>query len=294
MPEYHLPPPSADLFPKVPMTRMLPVIAVETVIFGAVMVGFILGIIPLTLFIVLVVALSLVTGLLVMKMVLDYQCQRLAALGTTFENLGLGFDSKPDRRSKREAFERAGSVGALSSGHAGVLWIAQGRQQNRDLLVFEHQSVGGGQQAATRQTHSTVVSVMCPSDWPVLRLRPEGIDRAIAALFGKRDFQVESEEFNRHWSVSIDQPKHLTVSPGVAPEEFALLVLSPEMQTFFLDTEALELWQIGAGAVTCLQRGPVDNDSIERTIARLHGFIKQLDPALAAQIGSGMGTRGRV
>jgi hypothetical protein len=288
-------PATAGTFPRMPLAQIVVVMMLESVVLAGATVAFTLGYLPLTAFIVIALLAGALGAGVVIKAALDFRRDRIAALQSIMEQRGLRMSPSPNLAAKKDAFVRAGEPTALAAQHRGVSWIAQGEERGRSVLIFEHQGTGGGQQAATNQTYSTVVSTACPASWPMLRLRPEGLDRAIAALFGKRDFSVESEAFNQRWSVSIDQPKrtrrgditaHETVdTAGLDPEAFALLVLSPEMQAFLLEDDAVELWQIGAGAITCIRRGTVDADSIESTIARLHGCLQQIDPALAEQIG---------
>jgi hypothetical protein len=88
-------------------------------------------------------------------------------------------------------------------------------------------TTGSGQETTTRHVH--VVTLTLPAYLPDLELTPEGLGSRFRKLFGARDIDFESEEFNRCWRVDCAMPR------------FAHDVIHPRLMHRLLQPDARDL-----------------------------------------------------
>ena len=78
--------------------------------------------------------------------------------------------------------------------------VLVGRWAGRPAVSFTYSyRTGSGEDETTSTYH--VIALPLPAYLPTLELTPEGFGTRLAAAFGRRDIQFESEEFNRAWRV---------------------------------------------------------------------------------------------
>ncbi len=162
--------------------------------------------------------------------------RRLRILLEELTKAGLKASTRPDPSEKHAAFESVGPFQELRTGAAGVVWSASGEVQGRQVVLLEHRySTGSGKNRRTY--HHTIASVPAPAAWPAVRLVDENIFHKIAELFGSKDVKLDDEAFNKRWRVTADDA------------EFAVLVLSPEVQSWSLLLPRGTQVRVGRGAV---------------------------------------------
>lgn len=172
----------------------------------------------------------------------------------------------PDRKAWFAPFEH---VKVLRTGAKGLVWIADSPPGADPLVLFEHFYIVSTGNSVARIVH-TVAAKPCPPSWPALTLTPRHLGHRIAALFERRDVQLESAEFNRRWFVRCDD------------EDFAILLLGPEMQTWLLETARRAVFVIGEGRLACLERKAPKRGRLARLTGLVEGFLARVPPELEA------------
>jgi hypothetical protein len=142
----------------------------------------------------------------------------------------------------------------------------RGSYQGFDLAAFEysyetHTTDSKGQRSTTTHRYS-VVALLTGSPLPGLSVSPEGgISRMFGRLFNT-DIQLESEEFNRAFTVTCDDRK------------FASAVLHPRTMEALLAYRDVD-WDIRGGDFVSLDSGNLDPTTITRRcdamLTVLHG-----------------------
>ena len=115
----------------------------------------------------------------------------------------------------------------------------------------------------------TIYTVACP-DWPVTHVTPRNFVGRLAFKLGRRSgLMLENDEFNARFKVrDVD-------------DEFAVTLLSPDMQAFMLDKTSVR-WRIGRGRVCLIYSGSLRPRGIERSLQRMRGFWALVPPELEA------------
>ncbi|MCG3121983.1 MAG: hypothetical protein GIKADHBN_00356 [Phycisphaerales bacterium] len=184
----------------------------------------------------------------------------------------LGFEqhTKPDDLEKDSAFALLGPSWAdLRTAGKGVKWTARGEVDGRPVVLVEHQYTTGS--GKSRQTHVHVVAATpAPPAWPDVRLTREGLFDKLGAVFGSKDFTVEDENFNKRWKVKTTN------------EDFALLVLTPQVQAWSMNLDQSTMIRIGPGAITVARRGALAADSVVGLIRRCAELANLLPVELEA------------
>lgn len=87
-----------------------------------------------------------------------------------------------------------------------AMHLFQGDFYGMPASAFHYQYQTGDDKNKT--THRfTIYTLLLPAVFPGVTLAPEGIFRSLLAVFGARDIQLESEEFNKAWKVQGDDLK---------------------------------------------------------------------------------------
>jgi hypothetical protein len=145
---------------------------------------------------------------------------------------------EPTDDDKAAAFSSLGKPWAeLPRGSKGVNWFAR-ISRERDVTLIEHSYTTSSGKSSSTHYH-TIAATGAPADWPVLTLSRENIFHKIGSLLGMKDLEVEDPEFNKRWRIKS------------AHEDFALLVLTPEIQKWAMSIDGTLLTiRIGGGVVT--------------------------------------------
>ncbi|MGH3647042.1 MAG: hypothetical protein ACRDTM_07690 [Micromonosporaceae bacterium] len=102
-----------------------------------------------------------------------------------------------------------------------ALHVLSGVHRGREIVAFEYRHTVKQGKSSTTYTH-LVVATPTPSPRPWLQVGQEGAGSKLLALFGARDLQLESEEFNRVFRISTGS------------DRFAYDVLHPRMMEWLL------------------------------------------------------------
>ena len=118
--------------------------------------------------------------------------------------------------------------------------IVRGTDHGHELVAFDysyqtHDSDGSSTRSST--CRFTVCALALPAVLPHLELTPESVLSRIGGTLGLQDIQLESEDFNRRYRVTADDPK------------FAYDVLSPRTMQALLTREPLHLRIAGSDAL---------------------------------------------
>ncbi len=110
--------------------------------------------------------------------------------------------------------------------------------------------------------------VLPAPEWPKVRIRAR---RGLARLFyrfGRRTGLVlDDERFNAAFRVDSED------------DDFAILLLSPELQAFLLEKTNVD-WSAGHGAIKLFYRGGLRRNRVDRSLERLRRFRDLIDDEL--------------
>lgn len=185
-------------------------------------------------------------------------------VGLLYHKLGKGDD-------KQEIFAPFAHLKQLRTAEKGLTWIAHDPTNTNPLILLRHQYIVSTGQAMIQIVH-TLASSPCPTAWPELALTPRNLGHRIAAFLGVRGVRMENEAFNRAWSVKTHN------------EDFAALVLTPEMQAWLLDAPRWVRFHISKGLVTCLAVKASKPEQLREQIALHQSFVEHIPPELQAWI----------
>lgn len=184
-------------------------------------------------------------------------------------SLGLESSFADPTLSASEAFTRAGPMTRLRKGADGVRWHASGEIDGLAITLLEHRyMVSSGK--SRRAVYHTIAATPCPPSWPTLSVTGEHLFDKIAEFFGSKDIKVEDPEFNSRWRVKC------------AREDFAILVLTPEVQRFLTGLTDGTWLEIGEGAICLVRRSQVNGDGAGRLIQSTLALARLLPPELEA------------
>lgn len=104
--------------------------------------------------------------------------------------------------------------------------------------------------------------------WPLVQIR---VRRGMGKLwykFGKRTgIVLDDDSFNASYKVTCRD------------EEFAIMLLSPELQAFIMDKPTVD-WSAGNGAIKLWYRGKLRKKRIDQALNRLDSFKSLITPEL--------------
>jgi Tfp pilus assembly protein PilV len=203
--------------------------------------------------------------------------KRRAALAQTFAAMNMNGSADPDNAAKALAYARVPSLHKIMRhGHKGVRWFAESPPASTTPGVFmiEHSyvvSTGKNSQSV----YHTAACVAVPAQWGEVALSREGMFTKIGKLFGLKDLDLEDPAFNNAWRVRT------------ADENFALALLSPEVQQFLAAENAPfknDSWIIGSGTLSLVLGRQLKPEELDPFRARLLALIRMLAPELRSQI----------
>ncbi len=182
------------------------------------------------------VAVVVLIGIVTLMVMLERA--RMKAIGLELEAIGITLNREAGKPEKESAWRATGSPWSkLRTGAAGVQWYAMGEVRGRPVTIIEHRYTTGS--GKSRSTHyNTIAATPAPGTWPGVELSPANLFHRIGELLGAKDFKVEDEEFNRRWRVKVDN------------EDFALLVLTPEVQAWAMRLPKGTMVRVGTGVIT--------------------------------------------
>ena len=203
-------------------------------------------------------AFVVVTLLLLAAVVIRRSIGRRGGLGPgraeqEAERLGLGYAARGDKSFRA----RFADLPEIPRG-ATIKHVMQGRAGDRPIEVFEATYVIHTGQAPIVIAH-TVYAVECPQ-WPVTHITPRNILARLVARLGRHTgLALENPEFNRRFKVKTQD------------EDFAIALLSPEMQEFMLSHWSAR-WRIYPGRLCLIYRGSLKPDRMAPSLERMRRF----------------------
>ncbi len=147
--------------------------------------------------------------------------------------------------------------------HRRASHVLRGRVGNRDCLAFEytfrHRVPGGPQGSAEAVSTWSVAAVALPTFLPRISVTRRGPLGKVAAALGRQGLELESEDFNRRFSVRTDDPR------------LAFAVLHPRMMAVLLDGPFFDFRVECADALSCWP-GRLRLDDVDQRL----GFLRQV------------------
>ena len=141
-----------------------------------------------------------------------------------------------------------------------------GSHDGRHVVAFDYQyetTSGTGDDRSTDTHHYSVVAVSLGLAVPPLAVSPEG---AVGRFFGRltnRDIELESEDFNRAFTVTAHDRK------------FASDVLHPQMMQMLLQWPALG-WRLEGDSMLVVRSGHHQPSEVDATLAVTDAIIDQI------------------
>lgn len=180
---------------------------------------------------------------------------------------GLHFHKLGKHDDKDAPFSRVAHLQQLRTGSKGLTWTAHDPAGERPLVLLQHQYVVSTGQTTMQIVH-TIAAMPCPPAWPAVSLTAENLGHRIAGVFGKRDIQLESDEFNKRWFVTSDD------------ERFATILLGPEMQAWLLGLPKWATFAVGKGQVLCIAKKSIKPKDLGEFIEISEQFAAMIAPEL--------------
>jgi len=146
-----------------------------------------------------------------------------------------------------------------------VRHVLSGTDRGRPVVAFDYSYVTESTDSkghTTRTTHRYAVAVVgLPTFLPTLQVVPEGLLRRAAGALGfGEDIELESEDFNRRFTVTARDPK------------FASDVLTPRTMEALLRSPA-RAWRIEGSEVICWDDGTCTPVDVLARLALLRGVV---------------------
>ncbi|MHC4413835.1 MAG: hypothetical protein ACYS0G_00985 [Planctomycetota bacterium] len=179
------------------------------------------------------------------------------------EQLGLSYLAEADA-AFREGFRGMPEIPK----NAKIRHVLDGVIDGRPLVVFQSSYLVYTGQAVMQVAH-TIYAVEGPA-WPPTRIAPRNLFGRLAVRLGRRPgLTLEDPEFNARIKVKTED------------EDFAVALLSPDMQAFMLAKTAAR-WQIDRGRVCLVYRGALKPARIEDSLERMRTFWSLVPEELEA------------
>jgi hypothetical protein len=144
--------------------------------------------------------------------------------------------------------------------------VLYGTHDGRDLVSFDYEyktQTSNGKQTTTQVHRFSVLGLSMGVYMPPLTVDPESfLDRFVGRITGN-DIDLESEEFNRAFTVSCPDRK------------FAFDVLHPQMMEFLLQHRQVG-WRFEQDSMLMVARGQRTPAQIEATIAVMDGITDRV------------------
>ncbi len=220
------------------------------------------------------VGLAVIVGIIVLSITIGILASRAVrkARRELFEKLrqvGLTIIEKPDLAAQTDAYSLMRM--SITRAERGVRMIARGIIRDRDTTLIEHVHVVSTGKSA-HAVYWTFAIIACPEHWPRLILSEEHLGDKIMKLFGKdrSDVQTESKAFDDRWRVECPD------------QNFALLVLSPEVQAWANTLPRSSRVSIGAGQINVSCRAQLSAKTVDSFVDAPSTLADLLPPELDA------------
>lgn len=224
---------------------------------------------------VLVVVLFVVIIVAIVALTRRADISRKQAFVTEFARLNMVGSSTPTADQKNTAFARCASVQKeLHYGSKAVQWFAELPDARPQIFFCEHMYVVSNGKSSHR-VYRTIASAITPRAWATTSLTRENVFTKIGKVFGLKDLDLENAAFNNAWRVRASD------------ENFALALITPELQTLLADRSAMlrgERWVIASGTLCLVLNRAIKPDELASVHARLMQFINALAPELRNQL----------
>lgn len=141
-----------------------------------------------------------------------------------------------------------------------------GSHDGRHVVAFDYQyetTSGSGDDRSTTTHHYSVVAMSLGTVMPRLAVSPEG---PVGRFFGRltnRDIELESEDFNRAFTVTADDRR------------FASDVLHPQMMQMLLQWPALG-WRLEGDSMLVIRSGHHQPSEIDSTLAVIDAIVDRI------------------
>ncbi|MFG0328265.1 MAG: hypothetical protein ACF8PN_00045 [Phycisphaerales bacterium] len=134
----------------------------------------------------------------------------------------------------------------------------------RPVVAIDHQYIiMAGTTPATIAHRAAIVAT--PDDWPRLELRPRHFGRFMRRL-RRPKIELESDRFNERYKVVCER------------DEFAIALLTPELQEFLAANEERGGWHLENGHLAYVEQAHIRPGDLERLRDLMESFIA-LSPA---------------
>lgn len=215
---------------------------------------------------------GVVTGIvLIIVLSMRYEKKRKAAIREALGALGFGGEGKVEDLSTPPAVALA-PIEKLATRPEKTTWGVEGSAEGVEMVLLEHHYTTGG--GKSRQTHNhSVVSIAVPAGWPRLDVYAEHLLHKIGEMFGSHDFRVEDEAFNKRWRVTGES------------EDFAVLVLTPEVQAMLMGWDRSTSIAVRAGRLCVYRSGHLNAEGWTALIGRAAALRRVLPGELDAWSG---------
>jgi hypothetical protein len=209
--------------------------------------------------------LALVIGLAVWACVWNIKAKKALRLGV--ESHGFTLTKGPSKHAEEIAARAPLPEGTRC--RYSVDWWGEGKIDDVDVTMLCHRTVRRAGKS-TETLYTMISRTECPSAWPGLRLQAETFISKMAKKVGVKDLEVENEAFNKRWLINAND------------EEFAVLLLSPEVQEWLLDANKKESWSILDGHLICTWHKRLKPKELDLFVGRVATFRRLIPPELDA------------
>ncbi len=179
------------------------------------------------------------------------------------QELGLTYKGKGDKEFR----SRFDFLVAVPRG-ASIRHVYEGSLDGRPIEVFQSSYMVSTGQAMVQISH-TIYAVEAPA-WPATQIAARNWFARLFRKIGRpTGLELDDPEFNRRFRLKTDD------------EDFAIALLSPEMQAFMLSKTVVK-WRIASGLLCMIYNGPLNADRMEASLQRLQRFWALVPPELEA------------
>jgi hypothetical protein len=177
------------------------------------------------------------------------------------QRLGFTYTGKGDKEFRA----RFNFLVAVPRG-ASIRHIYEGSLDGRPIEVFQSSYMVSTGQTMIQVSH-TIYAVEAPA-WPATQIAARNwFGRLVRKLGRPTGLELDNPEFNRRFRLKTDD------------EDFAIALLSPEMQGFMLSKTSVK-WRIASGRLCMLYNGTLNADRMEASLQRLRRFWALVPPEL--------------
>ncbi len=179
------------------------------------------------------------------------------------QRLGFTYRGKGDKEFRA----RFSFLAAVPRG-ASIRHVCEGSLDGRPIEVFQSSYMVSTGQSMVQISHA-IYAVEAP-DWPATQIAARNwFGRLFRKLGAPRGLELDDPEFNRRFRLKTDD------------EDFAIALLSPEMQAFMLSKTSAR-WRITPGRLCMIYNGTRNADRMEASLQRLQRFWELVPTELEA------------